>query len=108
MRISLRKVSRNRIVNKHIFISDFFSPKWRSGLYFQAEYYEMNEKIEKMTKLAYLTLVKITFPGTLLPIVVASAFNYIYYGMGEDSFLLPFYVLYASRLVFGGVFMFKN
>lgn len=57
----------------------------------------MNKKIEQMTELAYLTLIKITIPGTQLPIIVVSLFNYLYYGMDEDSFSLPFYVLYVFR-----------
>lgn len=66
------------------------------ALNFQSEYNKINEKIEQMTQLAYLTTIKITVPGTMLPMVVASVLNYLYYGMGEDSFLLPYFVLYVS------------
>lgn len=65
----------------------------------------MNEQIELMTKLAHLTLVKITVPGTMAPMVVVSIFNYIHYDKGEDSFLLPFYISYAS-ISSGQVFFF--
>lgn len=79
-----------------------------SGLHFQAQYYAMSENIEKMTELVYVLLVKITCLGPHLPLLLASAFNYVYYGMGEDSFLLPYYVLYGSWFHFSFCHSFKN
>lgn len=87
---------RCKLIHKRVLLLFLFEIEL-SGLHFQAEYHEMNEQIEQMSKLAYLTLVKLTCAGTQLPIVAASVFKYLYYGMGEDSFLLPFYVLYESQ-----------
>lgn len=55
----------------------------------QAKYHAMNKKIEKMSKLVELLLLKINIPAVMLPVAAISLINYYIYNLGEESFSLP-------------------
>lgn len=60
-------------------------------------YNELNEKIEKMSKFFYIALLKVTPAALLGPIWTLTSVNYFIKNLGEDSFKLPFPVMYVRR-----------
>lgn len=59
----------------------------------------MNEKVEKISQNIYIALVKITFPGSVLPALFLSAINYIQ-SMRTDQdqiFILPYPAMYVHK-----------
>lgn len=59
------------------------------------KYSELNEKIEQMTYLLYILVVKasliMTFPSALL----VTAINYFIYDLGAESYFLPVPLMYV-------------
>lgn len=59
-------------------------------------YIEVNEKIEQRSKLIHFVLTKFTLFGLLLPSLLTTLINYLFYDLGADTFywsspmMLPF------------------
>lgn len=60
-----------------------------------AKYCDMNEKIERVSKLYYIEITKFNVPMLFLPVLFATAINYFVYDLGNDSYRLPFSILYV-------------
>lgn len=60
-------------------------------------YSKFNEINEKVSKLIYILYVKMTVPGAILPIVLASIVGYFMSESKEDAFRLPIPMMYADQ-----------
>lgn len=60
-------------------------------------YDKYNAKIERMSKLFYLVFVTLTTPGIVLPPLLITLVNYYVYGLGDESFYLPFREVYVWK-----------
>lgn len=56
-------------------------------------YIELIEKIERLTQLIYIGVVKLTIPGVIIPALSLTLINLFVYDLGDDSFFLPFPVM---------------
>ena len=56
-------------------------------------YIELNEKIERMSELAYLLMVQLTVPGVMFPALIITATNHFILDLGKESFFLPFFMM---------------
>lgn len=52
-------------------------------------YNELNEKIERICRLIYITLTECTIPGLMVPCFLITAVNYFVYDLGDESFYVP-------------------
>lgn len=59
----------------------------------RAMYIELIEKIERLTQLIYIGVVKLTIPGIIIPALSLTLINLFVYDLGDDSFFLPFPVM---------------
>lgn len=53
-------------------------------------YIEMNERIEKISKILYFTIIKVTLPALMIPNLVVSFFLYFSTDLENEAFILPF------------------
>lgn len=60
-------------------------------------YSALNEKIEKVSKLLYHSLLKFTPAAVLTPSLIVTSINYFVNDLEEDSFELPFSTLYVRE-----------
>lgn len=59
-------------------------------------YRELNENIEKLSKIIHTSLVKLTIPGAILPFFLVSIFKYFTSETKEGVFRLPYPMMYIS------------
>lgn len=59
----------------------------------RAMYSKLNEKIERMSNLVYLLIIKLTVPGVIIPGLLITIVNYFVYDLGDDSYFLPILVV---------------
>lgn len=52
-------------------------------------------KIEKIAGLIYVAIAKLTIPGIVVPALLITTINYFVYDLGDESFFLPFRVMYV-------------
>lgn len=66
-------------------------------------YSNFNEINEKVSKFIYILYVRMTVPGAILPIFLASIVGYFMSGSKEDAFQLPILMMYTNifEVVFG-------
>ena len=60
-------------------------------------YDELSEKIEQISKLVDLIILKLTFLGTILSAVLLTIINYFVYNLGDESFILPILAMYVLQ-----------
>lgn len=58
-------------------------------------YTELNDKIESASEWSLFILVKTVFAGTVLPLLYVCSMNFYVYDLGEDSFYLPWPMLWV-------------
>lgn len=63
-----------------------------------AAYVKLNAKIEFLSEIMYLLTVRLSMPGTSLPALLITLVNYFINDLGEESFYLPFLVVYALEM----------
>lgn len=61
-------------------------------------YSKLIKNIELLSEIIYLALVKVTIPFNMVPALLISLFNYYARDMGDESFYLPFPVMYAVNM----------
>lgn len=59
-------------------------------------YLELNEKIERMSKVVYSIFVEASVVGLLLPPLLITLVNYFIYDLKSESFALPTPVMYVN------------
>lgn len=62
-------------------------------------YAENIAEIDKIAKLIYFALVYLTTPGICIPSLLISTINYFIYDLGDESFFLPFRVMYDLKFI---------
>lgn len=72
-----------------------------------AIYTELNAKIELMSKWSYIILVKVCLVGIFLPLLLLTIVNYFVFQLGEESFYLPFPMLWVCSIVIFLMFNFN-
>lgn len=60
---------------------------------------EMNEKIELISKWTYFIMAKLTLAGVVLPLLILSLFNYLILDLDDESFILPWPMLYIQHFL---------
>lgn len=75
-----------------------FDNSFNFGSYFlagshKATYNELNEKIERTSKLMHFAMTRLTVVGFVAPFLLTSAINYFIYDLAAESFYLPFPVM---------------
>lgn len=73
-----------------------------------ANYCGLNDQIERWSNDLYFVVVKLTMTGIIVPIVFVSAINYFLYQLGDESYFLPFPIVYvlishSSSVVFANM-----
>lgn len=63
------------------------------GVHARTMYNELNRKIEQASHLIHLVLVWVSTSGVVLPPLIVTIINYVIYGLGDESFYLPFPVM---------------
>lgn len=58
-------------------------------------YVQLIEKIERMSRLVDFFTVKFTSPGIVIPAFFVTLINFFVYDYGDDSYFLPFRVMYV-------------
>ena len=58
---------------------------------------ELNEKIERISKLIHFILVKLTLAGVELPAFFITLINYFIYDLKDDSYYFSFPIMYVSN-----------
>lgn len=56
-------------------------------------YNDVNEKIERCSKIIYFISAKLSSAGVVLPTALITAVNYSIYDLKEESYFLPFPVV---------------
>lgn len=59
----------------------------------------LNEKIERISKLIYFLVVKLTTLGVLLPALFITLINYFIYDLKDDSYYLSFPIAYVGSSI---------
>lgn len=88
--IDKRKIRNHKIQKKSNF---YFNIQYGVGLNNPTSnriYDEMNEKVEKQTKLLFFMLFKVTVPISLMPNVIVSIYSYFSSDSGSEAFRLSF------------------
>lgn len=67
---------------------------------------KLNEKIERISKLIYFILVKLTPVGIILPALQITLINYFIHDLKDDSYFLSFQIMYVCSLINLKVFPF--
>lgn len=62
-------------------------------------YCELNGKIEKISKILHFCVVFLTEIATVVPFVIVTIVNYTIYDQGDESFYLPFPVVYVWYII---------
>lgn len=62
-------------------------------------YHDLNETIEKLSKIIHFSLVKMSVPGIMLPFCLVSIFNYLTSESKEQAFRLPYPMMWDSNCV---------
>lgn len=64
-------------------------------------YNEINEKIERTSKLVYTIFVEASIVGLIVPPIIITLVNYFIYDLKEQSYFLPTPVMYViNRYVY--------
>lgn len=58
-------------------------------------YIEMNEKVERISRLVYTIFVEASMAGLLIPPLLITLVNYFVYDLNEESYFLPTPVMYV-------------
>lgn len=58
----------------------------------------INEKIEKSSKLLHWAAMYVGLPIGLLPPIISVYVNYYYFGLGDDSFIMPCPMMYVLNI----------
>lgn len=53
----------------------------------------INERIERRSELIYSVLIKSSVAGAILPALLLTTVNYFIYGLGKESYFLPFPIM---------------
>lgn len=61
-------------------------------------YTTLNGYIEKLPKISFILAINLTV-GSILPIVLVTLVNYFIYNLHEESFILPAFVMYGTKLI---------
>lgn len=56
----------------------------------KAMYIEMIEKIERLSQLIHIGVIKLSIPGVIVPALLITFINFFVYDFGNESFFLPF------------------
>lgn len=67
------------------------------GIHSQIIYNEMNEKIERISKLVYTIFVEASIVGLVLPPLLITLVNYFIYDLKDESYFLPTPVKYVVQ-----------
>lgn len=54
------------------------------------KYSDLNKKIELFSEIYYISVVKLSMSGVVLPAFFLTSINYFIYDMGDDSFFLSY------------------
>ena len=60
-------------------------------------YLEMDERIDRMAYWTWVISAKMTFPVTVSTNLLLTGINYFILDLGEDSYFLPFPILYVLQ-----------
>lgn len=60
------------------------------------KYIEVNDKIEFVSKIYDIAILKLTPIGVVIPSAMLTVANYFVYDLGEASYFLPNQVMYAK------------
>lgn len=66
------------------------------GRHARIMYIKVNERIEQWNKIIYCISAEISCAGVVLPPLLITSVNYFIYDLKEESYLLPFPVMYVS------------
>lgn len=66
----------------------------------QKMYVKLNEHIEYGSEILYLIMVKISAPGCVVPHLLLTIVNYFIFDLDDESYVLPFPVMYVPRQQF--------
>ena len=58
-------------------------------------YDELSEKIEQMSKVVDLIILKLTYFGTILSALFSTIINHFVYNLDDESFILPILAMYV-------------
>lgn len=61
-------------------------------------YMKLSTKIDGITEIFYFAIMKLTIPWIMLPSLVVTTINYIIYGLGKESFYLPYPVWVSIKI----------
>lgn len=64
----------------------------------KAKYTQIDEKIEQMSHLIELILMKITIPGCLIPVLITTAINFFIHNLGNESFYMQSPMMSVIRI----------
>lgn len=64
----------------------------------KAKYIELNEKIERVSKILEFLLIKLTTAGAVLPSVIITIVDYFILDLGDESFFLPYPIMYVENI----------
>lgn len=56
----------------------------------KAKYIELIEKIERLSQLIHLGVIKLTVPSVVVPALLITLINFFVHNLGAESFFLPF------------------
>lgn len=83
----------------------------RAGINYSSttiDYIKLNENIEKMSKIADLIFVKLSFVGISSSALLITGINYFVYDLNEKAFYLPFPVMYVKYQGFKNIDFLQN
>lgn len=63
------------------------------GRHAKITYNDLNEKIERVSKIIHFLTAKLSWAGVVLPSLPITAVNYFIYDLEEESYYLPFPVV---------------
>lgn len=61
-------------------------------------YLGLNDEIERTSKHTHTVLIRFTLLGTLLPFLFQTVISYFILNRSDDTFYLPFFVVYVNKL----------
>lgn len=75
-----------------------FDSSWITGMnnsIARWKYCNLINKIELLSEIYHFMVVKLTMPGVVLPAFLLTMINYFIYDLGNDSYFLPFPIVYV-------------
>lgn len=61
-------------------------------------YNALNARIERMSRVIYFILVKVSMIGIVLPALLITAINFWFLDLGDESFFVPSQVMYVLKM----------